>query len=124
MFLTMVKITKTFGIILIILGFTSYLYIRQSSISALLPALLGITLIMLSKSAGSQVYFKKSMQASVLLAFLGFIGAGLRVTEVILNKGPVSLYFLFITQIIMTIVCAIYIGLAVKYHFEDRMKNK
>lgn len=120
----MIKITKIFGVILIITGVTGYLYIRQTSISALLPALLGIALIMLSKTAGNKEHFKKSMQASVLLTSLGFLGAGLRVLDGLMNSGTVMSYFLFIIQIIMTVVCAVYIGLAVKYHFEDRAKNK
>ncbi len=120
----MVKITKIFGIVLIVLGVTGYLYIRQTSFSALIPALLGAALVMLSKTANNEIYFKKSMQASVLLTSLGFLGTGLRVIDGLQNKGSVTSYFIFTTQIIITVVCAAYIGLAVKYHFEDRMRKK
>jgi len=114
----MIKITKTFGIILIVLGVAGYLSINRTSLSGLIPALLGMALIMLSQTAKNEAYFKKSMQAAVLLTALGFIGSGLRVIESLFVQKIVHLNIMFITQILVTLACAVFIGLAVKLHFE------
>ena len=120
----MVKITKTFGVILIVVGVVGYLSIDKSSFSGLIPAILGMALILLSQTAKKEVYFKKSMQATVLLTFLGFLGSGLRVIDGLLIKKNIPYNIVFITQVIVMFTCAVYIGLAVKYHFEARTEKK
>ena len=119
----MIKITKTFGIILIILGVAGYLSIDRASLSGLIPALLGMALIMLSQTARNEAYFKKSMQAAVMLTALGFIGSGLRVIESLFVHKSVNLSILLIAQILVTLACAVFIGLAVKLHFEARSEK-
>ena len=119
----MVKLTGIFGIILIVIGMSGLLIVRQPLLSEAIPILLGLALTLLSQTAKREIYFKKSMQAAVLLAFLGFLGSGLKVIDGLFIKVSVQTLAVFLMQSILMLVCAVYIGLAVKAHFEARTEK-
>ncbi len=96
------------------------LFIRQPLLSEAIPILLGTALTLLSRTAKRKTYFEKSMQAAVLLAFLGFLGSGLKVIDGLFIKVSVRTIAVLFMQSILMLLCAAYIGLAVKAHFEAR----
>ncbi len=120
----MPKVTIWFGIILIITGAVGYFGTGESSVTALIPAILGLALLLLGITALREENLKKALHATAILALLGFIGAGMRILSAMNSSKPIN-SSAFISQLIMTILCAILIGLAVKSFYEVRhVKSK
>ena len=70
----MAKFSIIFGIILIIIGLVSYFGISNESITALIPAFLGIPVLVLGFLALNEKYLKHAMHAAAVLMLLGFGG--------------------------------------------------
>lgn len=119
----MIKTTTNFGIVLIVIGLIAYVSLHEISVAALIPALLGMAMSLLGRSAKNEKYAKKSINAAVLLAFLGFLGAGLRVMDGMFNPAIKSIGVELIFQAALAVICAVYIGLAVKYYYEARFNK-
>lgn len=121
----MSKLSIIFGIILITLGFISYFGISSESITALIPAFLGIPVLILGIIAVSEKYLKHSMHAAALLMLLGFGGTvgGLLKFFRMLGGEVFERPSAITIQAIMAVLCLIFLIFAVKSFIDARKKK-
>lgn len=102
--------TRTFGLILIVLGLASYFLTGRVSVTALIPAFFGAVFVILALVARSEPARKHAMHAAVAVGLLGFLGT-LRVIPALARGefGPAVL-----AQLAMMVLMAIYVALGVK----------
>ena len=118
----MAKTAITFGILLTLLGLIAYFGISSESITALIPAFFGVPVIILGWLALNEKYRKHSMHIAAALMLLGFIGTGMRVFPQLF--GEIAHPSAFTVQLIMTLLCLIFIILAVKSFIEARRNRE
>ena len=114
-----------FGIILIILGLISYFGISSESVTALIPAFLGVIVLILGFLALNEKYLKHSMHAVAVLMLLGFAGTVSGLIKFIrMISGEVFERPSAITvQAIMAVICLIFLIFAIK-SFIDARRNR
>jgi uncharacterized membrane protein len=121
----MAKFSIVFGIILIILGIVSYFGISSESITALIPAFLGIPVLILGFLALNEKYLKHAMHAAAVLMLLGFAGTVSGLIKFIMMIGgevferPSAI----IIQAIMAVICLIFLVFAIKSFIDARRKR-
>src|SRR5687768_3829260 len=67
--------TRTFGLILIVLGVASYLLTGRTSVTALIPAFFGAALVLCALVARTEAARKHAMHAAVAIGLLGGLAA-------------------------------------------------
>ena len=119
----MPSITRTFGIILTVIGIAGYLGSGAVSITALIPAIFGILFIILGRLAARESLRKHVMHVAVLLALVGLIGSftGLMDLASLMAGGDVNA-IAAIARSLMALLCIGYIGLSVR-SFIDARRN-
>jgi uncharacterized membrane protein len=118
----MAKVSIAFGIILIILGLVSYFGISSESITALIPAFLGIPVLVLSIIALNEKYLTHSIHAVAVLMLLGFGGTvgGLFKFFRMLGGESFERPSAITIQAIMALLCLVFLILAVKSFIDAR----
>lgn len=124
----MPKLSINIGVLLVILGFFSYIAIEMVSLTALIPSLFGIVFIGLGLLARkSDDMQKHSMHAAMLLALLGLGGSftGLRqITSAFLGgKMPVQ-FTAAASQATMAILCIFFLIFGIKSFINARKAKK
>jgi hypothetical protein len=114
----MASTTRTFGIVLILLGVLSYLLTGRTSLTALIPAIFGAAFVILALVARSDAARKHAMHAAVVLALLGLLGTLGRLVPA-LAAGNLTRPAV-LAQLVMSVLMAIYIALGVKSFKEAR----
>ena len=108
----MPSITRTLGLVLILLGIVGYFGTGKTSVTALIPAFFGAVFVVLALVARSESARKHAMHAAVALALLGLIGALVRVVPAVaggqLGRPAV------LAQLVMSVLLAGYIALGVR----------
>lgn len=110
--------TRTFGLVLIVLGLISYFGTGRVSVTALIPAFFGALFVVLALVARKESARKHAMHAAVALALLGLLGTLGRLVPALIDGQlgrPAVL-----AQLAMTVLLAIYIALGVKSFKEAR----
>ena len=103
--------TRTFGLILIVLGLASYFLTNRVSVTALIPAFFGAIFVILALVSRSEPARKHAMHAAVALGLLGFLGT-LRVIPA-LARGEFNRPAVM-AQLAMMVLMGIYVALGVK----------
>lgn len=121
----MAKLSITFGIVLIVLGLISYFGISSESVTALIPAFLGVPLLVLGWIGLSEKYRKHSMHGAAVLMLIGFAGtvSGLIKFFRMIGGETFERSSAITVQAIMAVLCLIFLILAVK-SFIDARRNK
>lgn len=123
--MSMPRITIGFGIALIVLGVLGYLLTLGggSSITALIPALFGLALGALGLVAQQKEDWRKhAMHAAAVVGVLGILGT-LRVIPnliALLTGGTVATLSGTIAQVIMLVLCVVFVGLCVRSFIDAR----
>ncbi len=104
--------TRTFGLILIVLGLASYFLTDRVSMTALIPAFFGAAFVILALIARSEPARKHAMHAAVALGLVGFLGT-LRVIPA-LARGDFNRPAAVLAQLAMMVLMGIYVALGVK----------
>ena len=122
----MAKLSVVFGLILIILGLISYLGISSESITALIPAFLGVPVFVLGLLANSEKYLKHSMHSAAVLMLLGFGGTvgGLIKFFRMLGGEVFERPSAITIQAIMAVLCLIFLIFAIKSFIDARRGKK
>lgn len=117
--------TFTFGILLIILGLVGYFGTGMISLSALIPAALGLLILICGILALSNKMTKTFMHLAVVLAFLGFLGTfrGLIKMVKMLMGSPIALPQAAIAQSIMSLLCLVYVFICFRWFLSNRRKK-
>ena len=120
--------TILFGTLLILLGIGSYAYVMTTpnpSLTALIPAIFGIVLVLLGFVAKSKENLRKHlMHAAVVVALLGFLGTVSSFFKIpSLFDGTAARPVAVVAQLITALICLVYIILSVR-SFIDARKNR
>lgn len=113
----MAKVTMLCGIILTLLGVVCYVFWQQlggasQSPTALIPAFFGIPIMILGWLTLAKPALRMHlMHAAVTLGLLGFLGSAPMAIKGLIKKGAVLGP---IAQLIMAVVCGIYVVLCVR----------
>ncbi len=81
----MTATTRLVGLILAALGIVSYLGTGRSSITALIPAFLGVIFVLLAWVARNEAARKHAMHVAMVVALLGIAGTASRLVPGIVN---------------------------------------
>lgn len=124
----MPKLSINIGVLLIILGFFSYIATEMVSLTALIPSFFGVAFVGLGYLAKkSDSMQKHSMHAALLLALLGLGGSftGLRQILAALFGGDMPVRFTAAaSQAVMAVLCILFLILGVKSFIDARKEKK
>ena len=121
----MAQTTLGFGIGMILLGVISYFATGQESVTALIPAFLGIVFVILGYVMRDEAKAKHAGHAAAGLAVLGLIGSarGIPAFVSLLGGGEVERPTAAVAQTLMALACVVFIGLGAK-SFRDARKAR
>jgi uncharacterized membrane protein len=121
----MAKFSIVLGIILVALGLISYFGISSESITALIPAFLGIPILILGILALNEKYIKHAMHGAAVLMLLGFGGtvSGLIKFFRMLGGEVFERPTAITIQAIMAVLCLIFLTFAIKSFIDARRKR-
>jgi hypothetical protein len=114
-------VTVITGVLLIGLGAVGYLLTEAPT--SLIPAGFGVFLVVLGALANREKLRMHAMHGAVLIGLLGLIGALVRVVPAALS-GEIALPRAFAMQVVMAVICAIYVALCVKSFIDARRRRK
>ena len=109
----MAKITIGFGLVLIALGLGGYFGTGRESWTALIPAFLGLPLLILGLVACNERRRKTAIHIAVGLGLLGFAATVSRLIPVLLTGGELERPTAVAVQAAMAIVCLVFVVLCV-----------
>jgi len=109
-------LTVGFGILLIIIGLAGYLATGHEHPTALIPAGLGIPMLILGVVAANEARRKHAMHGALTLALLGFFGClkGLLKLPLLLSGGHVERPVAVADQALTALLCLAFIALGVR----------
>jgi hypothetical protein len=118
----MANVVIALGIVLSLLGLGAYFGTGRQSITALIPAFLGLPIAALGLVARDPRRLKAAMHASVVLALLGFLGSvrGVRGAIALASGEEVARPTAVVIQTVMAVLCAIFLLVAVKSFLDAR----
>ncbi len=122
----MARTTIVFGCVLIALGVGSYFGTGRASMTAMIPAFLGLPLLLLGVVALNDRRRKHAMHAAVVVGLLGFIGAARGFSQVpaILSGDQVERPVAVAVQIAMSLVCLAFVVSCVVSFIKARRAEK
>ena len=114
-----------FGRILVLIGIIGYaygIYGGNASVTAFIPAAFGIILMALGHIAVAKEDLRKHlMHAAVIVALLGFI---LPAGRLVSKLGDLTLSAAVVSQVAMSLVCLIFVVLAVQSFIAARKERE
>ena len=123
---TMAKTAIIFAVLLIILGLVFYVGALAGVISqghasptALIPTGFGVILLICGLVAMNPANRKHAMHAAAMFALLGLIGAVMRPITAIF-KGTLSASAALYSQVLMAILCAVFLALCIRSFINAR----
>lgn len=104
-----------------ILGYVNGLMTNHESNTALIPAAVGIILLLLGVFARMREGLRRHlMHAAVIVALLGFLASAGRLVS---KLGELSYNAAVVSQVSMALVCLLFVILAVKSFMDARRRN-
>lgn len=119
----MAKLTIVYGVVFILMGLYGYFGISSESITALIPAFFGIPMLIFGWIALNEKYLKHAMHGAAVLMLLGFIGTAIRIIPILFSSEPVKNPSAIVMQAIMSVLCLVFLVLAVKSLIDARRKR-
>src|SRR5438105_15476586 len=127
----MPKVTITIGLMLLILGFVTYFGAAagwfaggHASPTALIPAILGILLLLCGALAFNPNRLKHSMHAAAALALLGLLACLGRIVPTAIKGKFEALSVSGVSLIGMGVLCALFVGLAINSFVAARRQRQ
>lgn len=112
------------GVLLILIGAVGYIYglmNDKASITALIPAFFGIVIAVLGLAANAKESLRKHlMHVAIIVALLGFL---LTAGRLLMKISELSLSAAVVSQMAMSLVCSVFVILAIK-SFADARINR
>lgn len=106
----MSKLTLTIGGILVVVGVVAYVVTGAASVTALIPAIVGVVLLACGAVAGSTRFSRVGLGAAMVIALLGAAGALQNVIELPdLFAGTAEVPSAVITSTIMLVLLLFYL---------------
>ena len=114
---TMSPTTIVFGMLLTLLGLAGYFFTGASSPTALIPAILGVLLLVLGFLAHFEAARKHAMHAAATVALVGCGGALFSLMRTPAEpRSPMAVF----SQAAMVVLTAAFVGLCVKSFIDVR----
>jgi hypothetical protein len=105
--------TRSFGLILIVLGIASYVMTGRTSITAMIPAFFGVVLVICALVArSSEAARKHAMHAAVAVGLIGALAALARGVPAALNGDATRPAVM--SQLAMGVLLLVYVALGVQ----------
>ena len=122
----MAKMTIGIGCVLIALGVGSYFGTGRASVTALIPAFVGLPLALLGVAALNDRLRKHAMHGAAVIGLLGFVGAsrGFAKLPALLTGGEVERPVAAYVQIAMALVCLVFVVLCVGSFIKARRAER
>jgi uncharacterized membrane protein len=117
------KITIILGVFLTLLGFGGYFGTDAKSVTALIPAFVGVPFILLGLLARNDNLRKHVLHAAAMLGLIGFIGAAYRPIVKLTSGDAIENWTPITLQAIMAVSCLIFVGLCVKSFIDARRRR-
>lgn len=121
-------VTIVCGSLLMLVGYYGYYHpAAKPSPTALIPAALGILLVLLGALAFKPSLRKHVMHLAAALGLIGFLGAASRLVgpiKALLSDGPPPSYVALYAQMMMAIICAAFVMLCVLSFISARQARK
>lgn len=116
MTLNMSRLTVGFGISLVLIGLTFYLVSGRSSMTALIPAVFGIVLVLLGIVAERATSPKHAMHMAAVVALLGIVGSldGFPAFFRMLGGDSVERPLAAAAKVVMALDLATYLGYSIR----------
>ena len=115
----------TCGTLLVLIGILGYVngvMTNHPSMTALIPAAVGIVLLLLGIFARMREGLRKHlMHAAALVALLGFLSSAGRLVS---KLGELTYNAAVVSQVSMALVCLLFVILAVKSFMDARGRNE
>jgi hypothetical protein len=118
---TVPRISISTGFFLIVLGLVGY-FPDQASLTALIPAIIGVLLIILGGLATQENMRKHAMHAAVIVGLFGFLAGAGRAVAVALS-GEIANPKAFAMVIAMAVFCGVFVGMCVKSFIDARRRR-
>jgi uncharacterized membrane protein len=121
----MAPFAVAFGVLLCALGAWGYLGAEEEhrSVTALIPAFVGIALVLLGLLAFREAWRKHAMHAAAALGLLGFVAAGVRVGMKLARDGNLEGRAAMATTG-MALLCAVFVALCVNSFIAARRARR
>ena len=112
----MILVTRATGGLLIVIGVAGYVLTGAESVTALLPAILGLPVLGLGVWGGQESRRRTALHAALVLALLGFLGTLVNVIELpaVLTGGEVARPTAVVVSSITSLICLVYVVLGVR----------
>jgi hypothetical protein len=109
-------VAMALGSLLLLIGVGFYVGTGATSVTALIPAFLGVPIEVAGVAALREGWRKHAMHAAALLAVLGFLGSarGLLSLPALLSGGEVARPAAVVAQSLTAVLCLAFVGLAVR----------
>ena len=114
--------TRIVGLVLMILGIASYWLTGRTSVTALIPAFLGVVFVVLAYVARNEAARKHAMHVAVAMALLGLLGVLGRAIPSIAN-GQIGRPAV-IAQLLTALILAYYVYLGVQSFIAARRARR
>ena len=114
---TMASTTILFGVLLTLLGLGGYFLTGASSVTALIPAIFGVPLLVLGFLARSEPARKHAMHAAAAVALVGCAGA---LFSLVRTPAAPRVAMAVFSQAAMAVLTAVFVGLCVKSFIDVR----
>lgn len=121
----MARVSILFGLTLIILGLYSYFGVSTESITALIPAFVGVIILILGVIGLKEKNLKNTMHIAavlMLIAFIGSVRGFIALPDLFL--GTAERPWAIIAQVIMGIIALIFLIMAIRSFIDSRKKKE
>lgn len=112
----MAKLTILIGVLLIAVGLTGYYATGGVSVTALIPAFIGLVVAALGAIALKEGARKHALHAALAVALLGFLGTASALLKLpaLVAGGEVERPAAVVSRVVTALLCALLIGLGVR----------
>ena len=113
------------GAVLILVGVLAYVLSGTSSLTAFIPSLVGLLLVVCGLLAGRESLRRHAMHASAVVALLGFLGSlmnAIRIGDVI--SGAAERPAAILSSFVMAVLLLIYLVAAIRSFIQVRRERR
>jgi len=124
--MSMPILSKAVGILLVILGTLGYVMSNAASVTALIPAFVGIPMFLFGYFGEKENLRRHMMHAAAGLSLLGFLGTvgGIPKTIALMTGGEVERPQAVVVQAVMAIICLGFLTFAIQSFIAARRARK
>jgi uncharacterized membrane protein len=121
----MVLLTRLLGVVLVVVGVGAYVLTGAEHVTALLPAFLGVPILVLGLVAGGESRQRPAIIAATVLAVLGVLGTAMNVAELpdLVAGEDVERPAAVITSAITAVLCLVYAVAGIRWLVASRSRS-